>query len=479
MTLAGTLVLAAALVGVESQTAEAAPMLLYVNAAHGHDTGICSSPSAACATISYALSQAGAGATIKVSPGLYPEQLTITQSVTIAGRAPGVTIAPAVVVQNDVADDPFTNSPVPQFAIIDVHNASTPINVTLQSLTVNGAGAGANSFSSCSDNFPGVLYHNASGSLLSVHVNSVEMSPSLFGCQTGKGVGILVGTDAGYVSNVFMSKTNVSNYQKTGIECVDTGTTCSIANSKVTGIGETQLTSQNGVEVWGVSKLTFTQNRVSQNSYSGPNGAATGLFIINAGTVAVRSNNLNHNDVDVAALGNYASGPMAPAGTWTIAGNKLKTSTDQYYNGAAGHGYGDGLAIDSTTNTVVVKGNQTTSNPEYGIALYGATGVTLARNNGGNNNYDGIYVGGPGTTRTASTGNTISGNRARFDTNDGIVADVSAVESGNTFSSNSLHKNTNFEAQDLSTGGGTAATANTWSGNHCGTPHVESPMSIC
>jgi nitrous oxidase accessory protein NosD len=453
-------------------------MVLYVNGSGGHDTGACSAPSSACAHISYALTQAGAGGTIKVSAGTYAEQLVITQSVTIIGRS-NVTIAPATVSQNDIG----TDSPTPELPIVDVHNATQAVtNVNLENLTIDGAAAGLSSFNSCSNNFPGVYFHDASGSLVGDRVVNMEMAPSLFGCQTGKGVGILVAADIGDASNVLMQQVAVNHYQKNGIECIDTGTTCGIQSSVVTGIGPTSLTSQNGVEIWGTASVTVLHNKISKNTYTGTNGpaSAVGLLVLNAGTVNIRHNMAMSNDVDMIALGNYPAGPMAPAGTWSFIGNKFFNATDDApppFN-VPGHGYGDGLDVDSTTNPVIIRGNRTSANFEYGIGLFGTSGATV-RHNHGHGDYDGIYIGGPGSAFSASTGNTVTGNRAQYDRNDGILADVTAAESGNTFSSNALHHSTNLEAQDLSTGIGTHGTANGWSGNHCGTPHAESPMGIC
>jgi len=478
----GAFALAAVLVGVASQRADAAPTTLYVNASSGHDTGNCHSLTAACATISYALNQAGTGATINVAKGTYPQQLTITQNVTIIGRAPNVVIAPPIVSQNDLDADSTT----PQFAIVDVHNAAHAItNVNLENLTVNGAAAGSTPSFNCGTNFPGIYYHNASGKLINDHVINVEMPPALFGCQTGAGMGVLVHSDAGDVSNVVMQKLTVTNYQKGGILCFDLGTTCVISKSTITGIGPTPLTSANGVQVWGTGSFTFEQNRVSDNTYTGPSGpaSAVGLLIINAGAVNVKRNMITANDVDVYALEDAAFGLVAPARQWSFVGNHLENATDDApapWN-VEGKGYGDGIDIDSTTNPVLIKQNRTISNFEYGIALFGTTGVTVKKNNlvfHAHGNYDGIYVGGPGSAVASSTRNTITHNKAFFERNDGILADVTATESQNTFSLNVL-KDDPRAAQDLSTGGRTAGTANTWSLNHCGTAPVASPTGIC
>jgi hypothetical protein len=434
------LALGLGLVVVGGAAADASATVLFVSSASGHDTGTCASPTTACATISYALSQASAGATIRVSSGTYAEQLNITKNVSIVGRTAGVIIEPASVSQND--SDP--DSATPQFAIVDVHNASASLSdVNLENLTIDGAVAGSSSFNSCANNFPGVYYHNASGSLVDDQVVDVEMPPSLFGCQTGAGNGIVVHSDAGANSTVTVQKTVVKAYQKNGIVCFDEGTNCTILHSTVTGIGPTTYTAQNGVLAWGTGSFTLRRNHVSMNTYSGPSGPAqaVGVLVLNAGTVNVSGNAVSRNDVDIYALEDAAYTPVVPAGTWQFQGNRLSEATDDApapWN-VEGQGYGDGLDIDSTTNPVIVKGNRTSANFEYGIALLGASGVTVARNNGGHANYDGIYIGGPGSARSASTGNTIQGNRAMFDHNDGILAGPSSTESGNSFLSNNLH----------------------------------------
>jgi len=65
--------------------ARAIPSTLYVDGASGNDTAGCTNPISPCATISYALSQAGDGDTILVAQGTYTENLVITKTVTLEG----------------------------------------------------------------------------------------------------------------------------------------------------------------------------------------------------------------------------------------------------------------------------------------------------------------------------------------------------------------------------------------------------------
>jgi len=96
---------------------------------------------------------------------------------------------------------------------------------------------------------------------------------------------------------------------------------------------------------------------------------------------------------------------------------------------------------------------------------------------------DGIDVGddpyngtaGVAANTGASTGNTISANVSSRNGRDGILADVTAQDSGNLFRRNTLDLNAGYDAHDLSTGSGTAGTANTWASNSCSRPRSAAP----
>jgi hypothetical protein len=65
--------------------AHATPGILHVDGASGSDTTDCTDPATPCATIGYALDQAGEGDTILVAQGVYTENLVITRTVTLEG----------------------------------------------------------------------------------------------------------------------------------------------------------------------------------------------------------------------------------------------------------------------------------------------------------------------------------------------------------------------------------------------------------
>jgi hypothetical protein len=70
--------------------------------------------------------------------------------------------------------------------------------------------------------------------------------------------------------------------------------------------------------------------------------------------------------------------------------------------------------------------------------------------------------------------NTVRNNIVSSSLNDGFLADTSS--GGNTILHNSSQLNGNLDAQDLSTGAGTAGTDNSWEADNCTT---SSPSGLC
>jgi hypothetical protein len=347
--------------------------------------------------------------------------------------------------------------------------------VHLKNLSIQGSGA-SSTFTSCANNYVGVYFHDASGHLGKVRVTGMTLPPGLAGCKVG--LGVYVASDSGQTSSVGMLDMGISSYQRSGVTCDDPGTTCTIAASKITGSGPTSQISQNGVQLFGASGI-ISNVRVLNNIFTGGGAGneATGVRLLNAGTVTVTDSVSKSNDIGFYAAEIPAEGlvPLT-TGTWTIRNNRALLSTDRVPGGA--HGYGDGFVFDGTSNTVEVMDNTARGDAESGFALYGATGVDVLSNTA-TLDHDGIYVGGPGTAVAASAGNIIKGNVAQFDHDDGILADVTTTESGNTFTANGSRSNAVTQDVDLSTGAGTAGTANTWTANKCHGGPSSSPKGLC
>lgn len=417
----------------------------------------------ACRTIGYALSQATSGATISVSAGTYPEQLVINdENVTIKGTGGTVSIDPTSLPTSDTNPD----SSLPEYPIVDVNGGT----VNLKKITIDGTGA-SHQFTDCSADFVGVYYHNATGSVTSSTVQNVylPLSPNnLFGCQDGNDV--LVHSDTAQTSNVSVTSSTLKTYQKNGIFCEDQGTTCSVTDSTITGVGPNQYQAGNGFSAYDVASITATGNAVSNDSYAGAGGdgnQSEALYMGDVGTLSVTDNVVSQSDIGIY-LTNDGAGPTP--GTWTVSGNTVSAATDNIPGGE--FAYGDGIQVDGVTNPVTISGNTVTASAENGISLLSSSNVTLSDNQSNKNDENGIYVGAPGVSATGpSTGNTITGNTVKKNVNDGVLADTSS--SSNVFTSNVGTTNVNgFDFQDLGTG-------NTWTGNTCTPAHDSSPSGLC
>jgi hypothetical protein len=167
-----------------------------------------------CQTISHALVQEGAadvGGTIHVAKGTYTEQVHIgalNSSVTITGSGSKKTIIqPPASGLTAGASDP--NSANPLYAVVEVSGGAN--NVLLQGLTVsgtNGVGALDSDGHGCSQQFVGIYFNDASGTLNSVNVNGIDLPADQFGTCLG-GRGIYVAND-GSASTSDVSMTAVS-----------------------------------------------------------------------------------------------------------------------------------------------------------------------------------------------------------------------------------------------------------------------------
>ncbi len=110
-------------------------------------------------TISAAVAGVPAGATIQVCPGVYPEQVTITQPLTLQGTRSGNTNRAVITINPNGAVVPnVTIGGQPYYAQVLVQNVSPAGAVNITGITVDGAGANAG----CSTlTLPGILYDSS------------------------------------------------------------------------------------------------------------------------------------------------------------------------------------------------------------------------------------------------------------------------------------------------------------------------------
>lgn len=456
----------------------------YVAASGTDIDNACTVKTFPCQTISHALaSQAasGFGGTIKVGAGTYTEQLSITpanDNVTIKGAKGGTTVIQPP--QTGLLSDTDTDSSNPEYYVIDV--APGTVRLGLSSLSVSGAnGTGFldGDGQGCGQDYVGIYYHEASGSINNVSVNGIDMPADLFGCQGGQGV--YVDSSASGASTVSMNAVSMLSpapstkttadlpagsytndqlavakvpagftsgeitvngfavsatkdsgrvllitgttgadspkgsvvrldpftpaYDKNGITCDDQHTSCTITNSTVQGEGPNNLIAQNGIQDFGAGATTISGNTISGDSYSGggAGNSASGILVLNAGTVSVENNNVSTSDVNIFAGEIPQFGLVAaPVGQWTIGGNTVSGAT---ISGASTgtDGYGLGIQLDSTSNQVVVEGNTVTTSKQADLLLTGVSNASIGAVGAGDaaNSFGGSQAGvvfsGPGS----------------------------------------------------------------------------------
>ncbi|MFZ1130490.1 MAG: hypothetical protein WAN38_06940, partial [Terriglobales bacterium] len=270
-------------------------------AAHYAQVGSCTPPNPPLhtyVTIQAAVTASPAGTVIEICPGTYPEQVTIGKNLTLEGvgnlSSDAVVILPPAggVVQNatDVSNsDPIAAQILVQFATVSISN-----------LTVDGTGNGL--LNTCTPDFDGILFQNASGTVNHVAVRNQLLGDVQGGCLTGDP--IYVETGNGYTSTVTVENSSVHNYNRNGITGRYAGTTLNVNGTYVQGAGPLGLgyAAQNGIEVGFGAKGKITTNTVIDNSYVGPTYGASSILLYGAeenSSITVTGNILGNSQIPI------------------------------------------------------------------------------------------------------------------------------------------------------------------------------------
>lgn len=160
-----------------------------------------------------------------------------------------------------------------------------------------------------------------------------------------------------------------------------------------------------------------------------PDGVQNGIQVSRGADAEVRNNKVeNHR---------YAPQTLGASGILTFQAGRVRV-TDNEVNK---NDYG---IIFQEETDVRASQNLTTDNTYDGISLYTTTGAVIERNDSYSNGFDGIYI------YFDSSNNTIRRNKSLF--------------------------NPSLDAEDISIGGGTAGTANTWIRNRCDTDNRDGAL---
>jgi Protein of unknown function (DUF1565) len=262
--------------------------------------GNCDPQHTSYATISEAVAAAPPGATVLVCPGTYPEQVTITTSLTLRGILP--------------SSPPVLRPPSGGLtgAQINVNGEfdSSPLAVNLGNLVVDGLGSSPTA---------GVSYNSASGQL-----NHLEVRNQTTGI-------FLVGAIDGPIATVNISNSYVHNFSNEGISAngLDVEFVVNITRSFVTS---TSASVQNGIS-YNITNGTIRQNAIILK-------AGVGLLLDNLFDPITAEGNA----IEGASVGIESGADM------TAAANVIENNV--LYNNATGisiSGLGGGDTITSNT----------------------------------------------------------------------------------------------------------------------------------
>lgn len=283
--------------------------------------------------------------------GIFPEQLTITKSLTLTGTGAGTTMIKAPVqMQPDIfgAKD-----------IVFINGQGT--NVDLSGLTISGPGP-----SGCGTINFGILVAGGADALIHDNVITSVRDNPLSGCQNG--VAIQVGRNSyNTTGQATITNNQIVDYQKNGITIDGRGSSAVIVNNQITGAGPTNRIAQNGIQISRGATATVEGNIVSGNVYTGGSDSSTGILLYEPGNTQVRNNSLSNNDVNLDVLGS--------GNAYGISGNTLANSI------------WDGIWLGGTASSTDITNNVFRGNPEgigvgngYSNSTLRVTGNSFAQN---------------------------------------------------------------------------------------------------
>jgi parallel beta-helix repeat protein len=292
--------------------------------------GTCINPSNTITTIQQGVNQAASGATVLVCPGKYPEQVEISEPLTLTGIRSGnadavVITAPAGGV---LANSMFHFSPTGHAAAqIWVHDTA---GVTVSNLTVDGADSGVSTNSEC-NTLVGIYMQDASGTVKNV----LTRNQLTGGC--GSGDGALVVSDSGLNSTVTVKDSSFRSFDANGFLAQGSGTNVTFQSNTVEDLGQ-------GQGVNGVFYFTGATGTIDSNSVIDALREGSGAFNIDTASCGIA---LQQNSAPVTVSGNVIGNTDCGVVLYDSSGNTISSNIIFRTPGT------DGVFVCGNGNTVI------------------------------------------------------------------------------------------------------------------------------
>lgn len=215
-------------------------------------------------TLNAALAAAVDGDTILLKNGHYEGGLTIDQAVTIIGESKEGTVIEAT-------DN--TKS----------HILYTTDNVTLRNLTIDGK---KNELTAAHIQGHGI-YAVKGLNVYNVDVVNIgcRQQGAVCGCQTGIGIYVDSPQGAENAEDVTIENVSITEFQKAGIVCKTNGSV-RIDGALIKGVGATNATAQNGIQINNTKDATIRNAEISDLWYNGAE-VSCGVLLVNGANVNV------------------------------------------------------------------------------------------------------------------------------------------------------------------------------------------------
>jgi hypothetical protein len=309
-------------------------------------------------TIQQGVDAVAAGGTVNVASGNYTEQVTISKSLTLTGENTATT----------VLHTPATLNPRIG-GLLNLVQIDTSANVNMSGITVAGPYASGG----CTTYY-GIFV--AGGANLNLHdaaMTDIRLTPdSLLGCQGG--VAVRAGSQAlGQVGTLTVNNASLTGFQKGAIVVDNTGSSGTITNNTITGLGLANIAA-NAIQISRGASGTVTGNNITANECTspacGPNlltqDTSTGVLLFQGGSpISITNNTISSNDVGIynnapgvtitgnTMVANRYAGIFQDQGSANITGNTLTGSMNVGVAAISLNGSSGNSTATLTGNTIV------------------------------------------------------------------------------------------------------------------------------
>jgi nitrous oxidase accessory protein NosD len=257
-------------------------------------------PDAEFTIIQDAVDEADPGDSIRVCPGTYDEQISISKPLRIIGPSSNSAVVKPL---GMTANTTNRVNGIPIAAVVLVRGTT---DVTIRRLTIDGVN---NGITDCEPTLVGIFYRNASGEIRDVAIRNMILGVGLEGCQSGLGIFAQKPVGAGRVREVRVVNSSIHDYQKNGITGNEPGVKIQATGNVVTGIGPTSGVAQNGIQIGFGATGQINENTVINHIWapcvSVSDCAAVGadLLILNTNNVSILENTVGKSQCGICLSG--------------------------------------------------------------------------------------------------------------------------------------------------------------------------------